>query len=173
MTAAPPPAVDEVFAELAARQQLSELDQRLIGAFGRLSNGESAVTDGALTVANLCLEAGISRASYYRSPVAGTIKDLLASDRVARPEIDQLRVQVKELKKAEAKLRREHAAEIRELNATIAVYANQIQALALRNAELEAANAAPRDQPGPSGTVIPLSGRVAGSRHRGTGSPGI
>lgn len=110
-------------------------------------------------MANLCLDAGVSRASYYRSSVAGAIKDVLASCRVVRPEIDQLRAQVKELKKAEAKLRREHAAEVRDLKATVATYANQIQALALRNAELEVANARLRDAAGPAGAVIPLRER--------------
>ncbi|MGW0828403.1 hypothetical protein, partial [Streptomyces sp. NPDC002845] len=36
--------------------------------------------------------------------------------------------------------RREHAAETRELKDTLATYANQIQVLTLRNAELEAQN---------------------------------
>jgi hypothetical protein len=34
-------------------------------------------------------------------------------------------------------LRSEHATEVRELKGTVATYANQIQALTLRNAELE------------------------------------
>ncbi|MGJ5751544.1 hypothetical protein FB563_4113 [Streptomyces puniciscabiei] len=45
------------------------------------------------------------------------------------------------LKKAERELRSEHAAEIRELKGTVATYADQIQVLALRNAELETQNA--------------------------------
>lgn len=141
MTAVQPSGIDEMFGKLAARRQLSDLDQSIIAAFGRLANGESSVTDEALTVANLCLEAGISRASYYRSPVAGVVKDPLASGAVVRPEIDQLRTQVKELRKTDANLRRDNSAEVRELKATVATYANQIQALALRNAELEAENA--------------------------------
>ncbi|MDX3026178.1 hypothetical protein [Streptomyces acidiscabies] len=44
------------------------------------------------------------------------------------------------LKKAERELRSEHAAEVRELKGTVATYANQIQILALRNAELETQN---------------------------------
>ncbi|MFD8227447.1 hypothetical protein ACFV16_25100 [Streptomyces massasporeus] len=42
-------------------------------------------------------------------------------------------------------LRAQHAAEQREARAIIAVYTNHIQALSLRNAELEAENAALRD----------------------------
>lgn len=156
MTATQPQAFRQVFADLAARLQLSELDQRLIDAFDRLASGQSAVTDGALTVTNLCLEAEISRASYYRSPVAGAVKDILASGQLVRPEVDQLRERVKELRRADAMLRREHAAEIRDLKATVATYANQIQALTLRNAELEATNARLRDAPGTTGEIIPL-----------------
>ncbi|MFJ6216736.1 hypothetical protein ACIQGZ_25910 [Streptomyces sp. NPDC092296] len=31
------------------------------------------ITDGTVTVVNICTEAGISRASYYRSPVAAAV----------------------------------------------------------------------------------------------------
>jgi hypothetical protein len=53
---------------------LSELDRRLIDAFDRLAGGRSETTDGALTVTSLCAEARVSRASYYRSPVAAVVK---------------------------------------------------------------------------------------------------
>ncbi|MGW3957697.1 hypothetical protein ACWEKM_44050 [Streptomyces sp. NPDC004752] len=46
----------------------------------------------------------------------------------------------------ERKLRRDHAVDVRDLRATGTAYANQIQVLALRNAELEAENAALRGQ---------------------------
>ncbi len=79
---------------------LSELDRRLIGAFDRLVGGRSEIIDGALTVTNLCAEARVSRASYYRSPVAALVKTLLASDQTPRPEVEQLRQRVRELDKA-------------------------------------------------------------------------
>lgn len=72
--------------------------------------------------------------SYYRSPVARVI----SSPDARRPETDELRQEITSLKQSEAQLRREKAAEIRELCATVAAYANRIQVLALRNAELEA-----------------------------------
>jgi hypothetical protein len=151
------PAYREAFAELAARRPLSEIEQRIVDAFDRLAAGKSAVTDGALTVSNLCVEAGVSRASYYRSPIAGAVKDILASGQLVRPEIDILREQVTQLKKTEARLRSNHAAEVRELNATVAAYANQIQLLALRNAELETDNARLRALAASrNGQVIPL-----------------
>jgi hypothetical protein len=128
-----------------AGHDLSELDRRLIAAFGRLAHGQAAVTDGALTVTNLCAEAGVSRASYYRSPIAAAVKELLAAPHTRRPEIDRLRDEVRQLHKDGKELRRRRAEQVRELKATIAAYANQIQILALANANLQTDNpAAPR-----------------------------
>lgn len=78
--------------------------------------------------------------SYYRSPVAAVVKTLLASDQTPRPEVEQLRQRVRELDKAGKKQRRRHAQKVQDLKAAAAVYANQVQVLALRNAELEADN---------------------------------
>jgi hypothetical protein len=39
--------------------------------------GQPTVTDGASIIGNLGAEAGISRASYYRSPAAAVIKEAL------------------------------------------------------------------------------------------------
>ncbi|MFF1767831.1 hypothetical protein [Streptomyces sp. NPDC058249] len=90
---------------------------------------------------NLCTEAGVYRASYYRSPVAQAVKEVLEAPQTRRPEPEELRAEVSRLKKAERGLRSEHAAEVRELKDTAATYANRIQVLTLRNAELEAQNA--------------------------------
>ena len=98
------------------------------------------ITDGALTIGNLCAEAGISRASYYRSPAAAVIREVLSSGPAARPETGILRAQARELKKAEKRLRRDHSAQVRELTDTVTAYANRIQVLALRNAELKEHN---------------------------------
>jgi hypothetical protein len=130
----------DAFRPLAADRALTDLDRKLIDAYDRLVTGRSATTDGAVTVSNLCTEAGVSRASYYRSPVAALVKDMLASGQAPRSEIDTLRAQLRELKAADKDLRRRHAEEIRDLKATIATYANQIQILTLRNADLEADN---------------------------------
>ncbi len=130
----------DAFRRLADSRPLSELDRRLIDAFDRLAGGRSETIDGALTVTNLCAEARVSRASYYRSPVAAVVKTLLASDQTPRPEVEQLRQRVRELDKAGKEQRRRHAQEVGDLKAAAAVYANQVQVLALRNAELEADN---------------------------------
>lgn len=115
----------------------TDTDRKINAAFERLMLGRAEITNGALTVSNICAEAGVSRASYYRSPHAAEIKRRLDEPQTPRPEVEDLREQVKQLKKTERTLRSEHAAEIRELKHTVKTYANQIQALALRATQLE------------------------------------
>ncbi len=115
----------------------TDIDRAVMEAFERLMHGMPEVTDGAITVVNICREAGVSRASYYRSPLAKTVKEILAAPQTQRPEPEELRAEVSRLKKRERELRSEHAAEVRELKDTEATYANQVQVLALRNIELE------------------------------------
>jgi AcrR family transcriptional regulator len=114
----------------------SDTDARIQEAFERLMLGRPEITDGALTISNICAEAGVSRASYYRSSRAAAIKRLLDAPQTQRPEVEDLRDQVKQLKKADRQLRADHAAEVRELRETVKVYANQIQVLALHAAQL-------------------------------------
>lgn len=90
-------------------------------------------------------EAGISRATYYRSPLAKITTGLLRTPDAPRPQTDTLTAEIARLKKADRTLRSPHAAEQREARATIAAYANQIQTLSLLNAELEAENATLRE----------------------------
>ncbi|MER5757441.1 hypothetical protein [Streptomyces sp. NPDC002088] len=73
--------------------------------------------------------------------MAQAVKEILEVPQTRRPEPEELRAAVSRLKKAERGLRSEHAAEIRELKDTVAAYANQMQVLTLRNAELETQNA--------------------------------
>ncbi|AVH55601.1 MULTISPECIES: hypothetical protein [Streptomyces] len=73
--------------------------------------------------------------------MAEAVKEILEAPQTRRPEPEELRAEVSRLKKAERELRSEHAAEVRELKDTVATYANQIQVLTLRNAELETQNA--------------------------------
>ncbi|UZG60243.1 hypothetical protein [Rhodococcus opacus] len=47
---------------------MTETDRKINEAFDRLLAGHPEITDGKLTVSNICVEAGVSRASYYRSP---------------------------------------------------------------------------------------------------------
>ncbi|WP_329254678.1 hypothetical protein [Streptomyces canus] len=137
---------------------LTAIDRALMVAFERLMHGLPEITDGKITVVNLCTEAGVSRASYYRSPVAQVVKEILEAPQTRRPEPEELRAEVSRLKKAERELRSEHAAEARELKETVATYANQIQVLTLRNAELETQNAHLLErlrQPGDNIAVLP------------------
>ncbi|MEV1061704.1 hypothetical protein [Streptomyces sp. NPDC050263] len=117
---------------------LTDIDHKIMRAFEQLMLGHPEITDGRTSAVNICAESGVSRASYYRSPVAAVIKGILSSPKARRPESDELRQEIARLKQSERDLRREKAEEIRELRATVGAYANQIQVLALRNAELEA-----------------------------------
>lgn len=146
--------IRSAFARLTRdRPSLSELDRALMAAFERLMQGRPEVTDGTITATNICVEAGVSRASYYRSPVAAVVKDILEAPQTRRPELDELREEVKRLRHAERALRRDHAAETRELKDTIATYANQIQLLTLANADLRAENQRLRQQVEKHGAV--------------------
>ncbi|MGI5430301.1 hypothetical protein [Streptomyces sp. CA-179760] len=135
-------------------------DQTVLHAFERIVTGTPEHTSGVLTISTLCKEAGVSRATYYRSPLAKIITGLLKKPDVPRPQTDVLAADISRLKKAERTLRSQHAAEQREARATIAAYANHIQALTLRNAELEAENAALREalhQPGGNIASLPVT----------------
>jgi hypothetical protein len=153
--------IQATFARLAREHpELSDIDRRLMGAFERLMLGLPEITDGSTTVTSICAEAGVSRASYYRSPVATAIKQILTAPQARRPEIDQLRDEVRRLRQQERRLRSHHAAEISELRDTTATYANQIQFLALARAELAEENQRLRQQLAEANpAVIPLPGR--------------
>jgi outer membrane murein-binding lipoprotein Lpp len=113
-------------------------DDKIQAAYDTLTAGRPGTTDGQLTVTSICAEAGISRASFYRSPLAGRIRaDLADPGSTRRPGTEQLRVKVRELTAADKQLRSKHAAEIRDLRATVRTYANQIQILTLRISQLE------------------------------------
>jgi hypothetical protein len=114
------------------------IDEKIQAAYDALTAGRPGISDGQLTISNICLEAGISRASFYRSPLAATIRRNLADPGAAkRPETEQLRAKVHELTAADKQLRTKHATEIRDLRATVRAYANQVQILALRAGQLE------------------------------------
>lgn len=141
MTADTDRSVQAVLARLVRdHPTLTDVDRRLMGAFERLMLGHPEITDGRTTVTNICTEAGVSRASYYRSPVASAVKEIMEAPQTRLPEVDELHNEVRQLRQTERRLRSKHATEIRELKDTIAIYANQIQLLTLANAELRATN---------------------------------
>lgn len=114
------------------------IDEKIQAAYDTLTAGRPGISDGQLTISNICLEAGISRASFYRSPLAAAIRRDLADPGTAkRPEAEQLRAKISELTAADKQLRSTHATEIRDLRATVRTYANQIQILALRVSQLQ------------------------------------
>ncbi|AWL41941.1 MAG TPA: hypothetical protein DD420_24820 [Streptomyces sp.] len=135
-----------VFAQLSRENRLTDTDRAIMRAFEQLMDGRPEISDGSVTVVNIAAEAGISRASYYRSPVAAAIKGILAAPATERPEVDELKSEAARLRKELRKLRRQKAEEIGELGQTVAVYANHIQVLTLRNKELEGETAVLRGQ---------------------------
>ncbi|MEU9472204.1 hypothetical protein AB0D78_37510 [Streptomyces avermitilis] len=135
-----------VFAQLSRENSLTDTDRAIMRAFEQLMGGRPEISDGSVTVVNIAAEAGISRASYYRSFVAAAIKEILAAPATERPEIDELKAEAAQLRKELRELRRQKAEETKELRRTAATYANHIQVLTLRNAELEGETAALRGQ---------------------------
>jgi hypothetical protein len=112
------------------------IDDKLQTALQRLLAGRPERSDGKLTVKNLCAEAEVSRASFYRSPRAADIQQTLTDPPGHLPEAEELRRQVKQLKAAGKQLRSQHATEVRDLRDQAKTYANQIQVLTLRLAQL-------------------------------------
>lgn len=106
--------------------------------------------------------AGVGRDSYYRSPqeLKDTVATAFTSSLARQPELIALREELRTLKHERQHNARSHAAAIRELESTIRIYANQIQVLAVRNAELEEQRRQLRNQlDGPDTGLIALSSR--------------
>lgn len=138
----------------------TDTNHKIKQAFERLMLGRPEITDGTLTISNICAEAGVSRASYYRSPQAAEIKQVLHAPQTKRPEIEELRGEVRHLKSTERRLRSEHATETRQLRDTLKTYANQIQVLALHAAHIENDNQRLRGHlDNESGNITPLDTR--------------
>ena len=105
-------------------------------AMQRLLEGRPARTDGALTIANLAREAGVSRATANRA--TGIL------DRF-RARLDQdggedlpttLRGRIRDLTAQVAELRRYEHQEVTDLRATVSTLAQHVQALTLENQAL-------------------------------------
>ena len=114
------------------------IDEKIQAAYDTLTAGRPGISNGQLTISNICIEAGISRASFYRSALAAAIrKDLADPSSTKRPDTEQMRAKIRELTAADKQLRSKHAAETRDLRATARTYANQIQVLTLRISQLQ------------------------------------
>lgn len=92
------------------------IEEALRAASDRLLRGEPTRSDGALTVASLAVEAGVSRASAYRCPQAvAEFRKLVAEQEDTASSAMTLRQEVQTLRAAERQLRKEHAREVRDL----------------------------------------------------------
>lgn len=120
----------------------------------RLLDGRAERTDGALTVANLAREAGVSRATANR---AGA---LLAEFRAAeeRRRGSSPRVLKERIRALEAELRAVRGAEMAELRAFARTLAQHIQVLTLQVAERDAVIDGLREElaRSPATRVVPL-----------------
>ncbi|MET7901142.1 hypothetical protein ABZS86_06555 [Streptomyces sp. NPDC005355] len=100
------------------------IEEALRAASDRLLRGEPTRSDGALTVASLAVEAGVSRASAYRCPQAvAEFRKLVAEQEDTASSAMTLRQEVQTLRAAERQLRKEHAREVRDLRESINVLA--------------------------------------------------
>ncbi|UQR64878.1 hypothetical protein LRP30_06140 [Bradyrhizobium sp. C-145] len=132
----------------------SKSEAALRAAMARLLDGRPERTDGALTVANLAREAGVSRATANRAA------DLLAEFRAA--EAHQRRSSPHALKQRirtlEAELRAVRGAEMAELRSLSRTLAQHIQMLTLQVAERDAQITRLQDElaQSPQANVIPL-----------------
>jgi Family of unknown function (DUF6262) len=115
--------------------------ERLDQALTRLLTGQPSVTDGELTVSNLCREAGVGRDSYYRTP-AVVARFTTARTTAATPgtELARLRDRTATLAREVKDGKRGHAVQVTELEDQVKTYAGQIQVLALANQELKEEN---------------------------------
>ena len=108
-------------------------------AIQRLLEGRLARTDGALTIANLAREAGVSRATANRAA------DVLARFRDHLDQADgedppsTLRGKIRSLTAQVAELKRREKQEITDLRATVSTLAQHVQALTLENQALRSA----------------------------------
>lgn len=108
-------------------------------AMQRLLEGRPARTDGALTIANLAREAGVSRATANRAAdVLARFRDHL--DPVGGDDLPAtLRDKIRTLTAQVAELKRRENQEITDLRAAVSTIAQHVQALTLENQALRAA----------------------------------
>ena len=126
----------------------------LRAAMARLLDGRPERTDGALTVANLAREAGVSRATANRA--VGLLAEFRAAE--ARHRQSSPRALKERVRALEADLRAVRGAEIAELRSLARKLAQHIQVLTLQIAERDAVIEGLRQELARSGNarVVPL-----------------
>lgn len=114
---------------------MSTRDDTLRAAARRLLTGEHQRTDGALTISNLAREAGVARATAYRSSVVEEFRAAVANSDF-EPVIVASRNQIRELKAELVQTRRRYAEDLAELRADRNGLLQLVQALTLERDNL-------------------------------------
>lgn len=112
-------------------------EQKLRAAMDRLCKGTSQYTNGQLTVSNLAKEAGVSRATANRAKaVLVEFHNRIIAFQETPEKLPGLRDQNHELKRRLAQITTEKNQIITDLQATVTLLAQQVQALTLENERL-------------------------------------
>ena len=112
-------------------------ERKLRVAMDRLCNGTSQRTNGQLTVSNLAKEAGVSRATANRADtVLAEFHNRIIAFQETPEKLPGLRDQNRELERRLAQVTAEKNQIIADLQATVALLAQQVQALTLENERL-------------------------------------
>ena len=112
-------------------------ERKLRDAMDRLCNGTSQRTNGQLTVSNLAKEAGVSRATANRADtVLAEFHNRIIAFQETPEKLPGLRDQNRELERRLAQVTAEKNQIIADLQATVALLAQQVQALTLENERL-------------------------------------
>jgi hypothetical protein len=112
-------------------------ERKLRVAMDRLCNGTSQRTNEQLTVSNLAKEAGVSRATANRAEaVLAEFHNRIIAFQEIPEELPGLRDQNRELERRLAQMTSEKNQIIADLQATVTLLAQQVQALTLENERL-------------------------------------
>jgi hypothetical protein len=139
---------------------MTATDDALRQAAGRLLAGAPLRGDGALTVQNLAVEAGVSRASAYRSPVLVEFRQCVANQEAQAPITSSLQDEDRGLRAELKELRSRHAAEAARLRADADGLLQLVQVLTVEREAL-------RRQLAQGGTVSDLDARRASVARKG------
>jgi hypothetical protein len=140
---------------------MTATDDALRQAAGRLLAGAAPLRgDGALTVQNLAVEAGVSRASAYRSPVLVEFRQCVANQEAHTPGTSSPHEENRGFRAELKELRSRHAAEAARLRADADGLLQLVQVLTVEREAL-------RRQLAQGGTVCDLDARRASVARKG------